>query len=181
IEIGECVRALERRENILYQWNFVRELKARMRRKDRFWPGLFDLTHLRSIRTVREFDNAYTAPHFGFEDADDYYYRASAMRIIERIRVPTLIITAEDDPFVPSRPFYDSKITGNRCIDAVVCAHGGHCGFIGERSREEDDGYWAEWQIVDFAWKHRPPTLERRRDAPSAAAQIPDPSLTLRA
>src|SRR5207302_4317019 len=103
IEIGECVRALERRENFFYQWNFVRDLKRRMRRKDRFRPGLFDLKKLRDIRTVRDFDEAYTAPYFGFKDAEDYYYRASAMRIVDRICLPTLVIAAEDDPFVPSR------------------------------------------------------------------------------
>src|SRR4029077_12179680 len=52
IEISECVRALERRGNALYQWNFVKDLKRRMRRKDRFWPGLFDLSKLGRIKTV---------------------------------------------------------------------------------------------------------------------------------
>jgi len=149
IEIGECVKALERRENVLYQWNFVKDLKRRMRRKERFWPGLFDLTHLSRIRTVREFDDAYTAPYFGFNGADDYYYRASAMRIIDRIRVPTLIITSKDDPFVPSQPFLDPKVTGNRHIELALCEHGGHCGFVGDAS-DDDDGYWAEGRIVDF-------------------------------
>src|SRR5206468_12079459 len=69
LEIGECVRALERRGNVLYQWNFVRDLKRRMRRKNRFWPGRYDISQLGRIRTVREFDEAYTAPHFGFKDA----------------------------------------------------------------------------------------------------------------
>ena len=73
-----------------------------MRRKDRFWPGQFDLSKLDRIRTVREFDEAYTAPYFGFNDAEDYYHRASAMRVVDRIRVPALVITAEDDPFVPA-------------------------------------------------------------------------------
>jgi len=149
IEIGECVAALERPENFLYEWNFVRELKKRMRRKDRFRPGLYDLTRLDAIRTVREFDDAYTAPHFGFRDAADYYYRASAMRIIDRIRIPALVITAEDDPFVPSRPFHDPKVTGNPYIELRLCEHGGHCGFVGPASGE-GDGYWAEGQIVDF-------------------------------
>jgi len=152
IEIGECVRALERRGNFIYQWNFVRELKKRMRRKDRFHPGRFDLSRLNTIHTVREFDDAYTAPHFGFKNADDYYFRASAMRIVDRIRVPTLIITAEDDPFVPSRPFRDPKVTRNPAIEVCVCEHGGHCGFVGP-STPGDDGYWAERQIVDFVMR----------------------------
>ena len=149
IEIGACVKALERPGNQLYQWNFVKDLKRRMRRKERFWPGRFDLSRLDRIRTVREFDEVYTAPHFGFNGADDYYYRASAMRIIERIRIPTLVITAEDDPFVPPAPFRDPKISSNPCIEVDLCAHGGHCGFVGAPSGE-DDGYWAETRIVDF-------------------------------
>jgi predicted alpha/beta-fold hydrolase len=149
IEIGECTRALERPENRVYQWNFVRDLKRRMRRKHRFDPGAFDVTKLDAIRTVREFDDVYTAPHFGFRGAEDYYRRASAMRVVDRIRVPALVITAEDDPFVPPQPFRDPQVTGNPHIDLRISAHGGHCGFIGPRS-DEDDGYWAETQIVDF-------------------------------
>ena len=102
MELEACVRALERRQNFVYQWNFVRGLKARMRRKVACHPGRFAIDRLDAIRTVRQFDEVYTAPHFGFRDATDYYHRASAMRVIDRIRVPALIITAEDDPFVPS-------------------------------------------------------------------------------
>jgi uncharacterized protein len=149
IEIGDCVKALEQPGNVLYQWNFVKDLKRRMRRKDRFWPGRFDLTKLQHVRTVREFDEMYTAPYFGFHGAEDYYHRASAMRIIERIRIPALVITADDDPFVPSQPFRDPKVAGNPCIQLAICEHGGHCGFVGPASAE-DDGYWAENQIVDF-------------------------------
>ena len=153
IEIEQCTRALERRENVLYQWNFVKDLKRRMRRKDQFRPGAYDLTKLNAIRTVRAFDDAYTAPHFGFRNAEDYYYRASSMRVVDRIRVPALVITAEDDPFVPSEPFHDPKVTSNPHIDLRLSAHGGHCGFVGPSSGD-DDGYWAEGQIVDFVARH---------------------------
>jgi predicted alpha/beta-fold hydrolase len=149
IEIEQCTRALERPENWIYEWNFVRDLKKRMRRKDRLYPGHYDIAALATVKTVRQFDQAVTAPHFGFRSASDYYHRASAMRVIDRIRVPALIITAEDDPFVPAEPFHDPKVTGNPHIDLHVLKHGGHCGFIGEHSGE-DDGYWAEKKILDF-------------------------------
>jgi predicted alpha/beta-fold hydrolase len=149
IEIEECTRALERPGNALYNWNFVKDLKRRMRRKEQLYPGRFDLTTLDAIRTVRQFDAAFTAPHFGFRSAEDYYHRASAMRVIDRIAIPALIITAEDDPFVPSQPFRDGKVTGNPHIELHLCAHGGHCGFVGARS-PGDDGYWAENTIIDF-------------------------------
>ena len=154
IEISQCTRALERRENVLYQWNFVKDLKRRMRRKARCRPGAFDLSRLGRVRTVRAFDETYTAPHFGFRDAEDYYHRASAMRVIDRVRIPALIITSEDDPFVPSKPFHDPKITRNPHIDLRLCAHGGHCGFVGPNASAEDDGYWAENQIVEFVARH---------------------------
>ncbi len=149
IEISQCVHALERPANVLYQWNFVRDLRRRMRRKERLRPGVFDLAKLGAIRTVREFDETYTAPYFGFRGAEDYYHRASAMRVIDRVRLPTLVITAEDDPFVPPEPFGDPRVTGNAHIDLRLCEHGGHCGFVGP-SAAENDGYWAENQVVDF-------------------------------
>src|SRR5262245_52881997 len=117
IEISECTRALERPENWIYEWNFVRDLRKRMRLKDRLFPGAFDVSRLNAIKTVRQFDEVITAPHFGFRSASDYYHRASAMRVIERIQVPALVITAEDDPFVPADPFRDPKVTGNPHID----------------------------------------------------------------
>ncbi len=175
LEIGECVRALERPDNRLYEWNFVRDLKRRMRRKNRAWPGTFDLTRLGRVRSVREFDETFTAPYFGFAGAEDYYYRASAMRVIDRVRVPALVITAEDDPFVPAAPCRDAKVTGNPCLDVRISAHGGHCAFVGPASGE-DDGYWAENQIVAFVERvargqgdHK--EEERRLEVPAERAE----------
>lgn len=161
LEISECVRALERRENFLYEWNFVRDLKRRIRRKADLRPGAFDLTRLKAVRTVRDFDEMFTAPHFGFLNAEDYYHRASAMRVVDRIRVPALIITADDDPFVPAGPFRHPRLTENPHVSVHVFEHGGHCGFVGPAS-SGDDGYWAESAIVDFVTAHA--------DGPRAAA-----------
>ena len=66
-----------------------------------------------------------------------------------KAQAPSLVITAEDDPFVPSPSFRDASITGNAHIDLRLCEHGGHCGFVGPASAEHD-GYWAEHQIVEF-------------------------------
>ena len=150
IELAECVRALERRHNFIYQWNFVRGLKARMRRKAAAHPGRFPLDRLVTVRTVRQFDEGFTAPHFSFADADDYYFRASAMRVIDRVHVPALVITAEDDPFVPAELFRDPRLRRNPQIKVIVTKHGGHCGFVSEANGGYD-GYWAERQIVEFA------------------------------
>jgi predicted alpha/beta-fold hydrolase len=151
LDLEACVRALERGSNFIYQWNFVRNLKKRMRRKQTCFPGGFDLSGLDAIRTVRQFDAAYTAPYFGFASAEDYYHRAAALRVIDRIAVPALIITAEDDPFVPHQSFRDPAIAANPNVTLVVTRHGGHCGFLAASSGDADDGYWAERQIVEFA------------------------------
>jgi predicted alpha/beta-fold hydrolase len=150
LEIGACVGALERRANVIYQWNFVRGLKRRMRRKAQTHPGRFPIERLRDVRTVRQFDEYFTAPHFGFAGADDYYHRASALRVIDRVRVPTLIITAEDDPFVPVEPFRNPALAANPNIRLIVTKHGGHCGFVTGGAAGEDC-YWAEERIMDFA------------------------------
>jgi predicted alpha/beta-fold hydrolase len=149
LDLQCCVDALERRENWLYEWNFVRNLKARLRRKAALWPGRFDVAPLARIRTVRQFDEAYTAPAFGFRDATDYYYRAAALRLVDRIRVPTLIVSAKDDPFVPPGQFDEPAVTGNPAITRVITEHGGHCGFV-EDLPGQDDGYWAERVAIGY-------------------------------
>ena len=153
VEIVRCIEALERPSNVIYQWNFVKDLRARMRRKASHWPDAFPMGRLRSVRTVRQFDDVFTAPHFGFAGAEDYYHRASAMRVVDRIRVPTLVITAKDDPFVPPDMFDAPALRNNPCITTIVTEHGGHCGFIGGPGTE-DDGYWAELSIVRYVLKH---------------------------
>ncbi len=76
-----------------------------MRRKARTLPELFDISGLWKVWSIRQFDDRYTAPHHGFAGASDYYHRASAMRVIDRVARPALIISAADDPFVPPEIF----------------------------------------------------------------------------
>jgi len=150
IDLAACVDAMERRGNWIYQWNFMRNLRARMIRKARVFPGSFDLAPLRRLRSIRAFDDTYTAPHHGFGDAANYYYQASALRVVDRIRIPSLIISAADDPFVPVSIFDAPEVRNNPNIRVEITPHGGHCAFVGERSADHD-GYWAETTIVQFA------------------------------
>jgi predicted alpha/beta-fold hydrolase len=152
MDLTVCVAALEEPQNRIYQWHFVRNLKRRMRRKANAFPGRFSLDALERIGTIRQFDEAYTAPYHGFRDAADYYYRASAMRVIGQIAIPALIITAADDPFVPPQPFRDPAVTGNPNITVELTPHGGHCGFV-EQPNAIYDGYWAERTIIEFISK----------------------------
>jgi len=143
IDLQACVDAIERPANALYEWNFVKGLRARLRRKAALWPGRFDLAPLKRIRTIRTFDDTYTAPLGGFGNAETYYHQASAARLIDRVRVPTLIISAEDDPFVPAHQFRRPEVVDNANIRVTLTANGGHCAFISR-------GYWAEETVVGF-------------------------------
>jgi uncharacterized protein len=148
IELETCVRAIERPSNFPYHWNFVRHIKARMRRKAALWPGRFDLAPLSRIWTIRAFDDQYTAPLNGFGDATTYYRQASARRIVERIPIPALVLTAADDPFVPLAQLEDPALPAHPYLTIRVESHGGHCGFVGPPSG--DDGYWAETSALRF-------------------------------
>jgi predicted alpha/beta-fold hydrolase len=148
IDLERCVSAIERRANIAYHFNFVRNLRARMRRKAECWPGVYDLRPLGSIWTIRKFDDVYTAPCHGFRGASHYYASESAIKVADRITVPALIIAAEDDPFVPTAQFQERAVRSNRHIAVSIERHGGHCGFAG--AVDDSDGYWAETTAVRF-------------------------------
>jgi len=150
LDLAACADALAEPQNFLYNRHFVKRLKKRMRYKAGLFPDLFPLdpASFRRIGTVRNFDDVVTARFCGFRDAAEYYARSSARNVIAAIRRPTLILTAQDDPFVPFRPFQNSAIQANPHITLVAPPHGGHCAFI---SQEAGPGrFWAESQIVEF-------------------------------
>ncbi len=136
--------------NWLYQQDFLYYLKRKIKAKQKLFPELYDTTGLRSIRTLEQYDARYVAPSFGFADVNDYYARASALPVINRIRTPTLIIHAADDPFIPIAPVRDAAVTGNPYILAIVTEHGGHVAFISADPVGEDR-FWAENRLVEFA------------------------------
>jgi hypothetical protein len=152
LDLAACVDAIERPENWLYQLRFVRDLKSRMRRKAKLFPGRFELNGLSRVRTLREFDDTITAPCSGYRGAADYYERASAMRVVQRIAVPTLILTSKDDPVVPIESFGVSEIAGNPQIQVRAAEFGGHCAFISRTNGAER--YWAEARVLEFCIAH---------------------------
>ena len=153
MDLALCVDALERPANLLYQFNFMRNLRGRMKRKAALFPDLYDLGKLRGVWTVRGFDDAYTAPMNGFGTASRYYDQASSLRVVDRIRVPTLVVTAANDPFVPPEQFTRPEVAGNPCVRVVITEDGGHCAFVAEPDAAHD-GYWAEHALVEWAKHH---------------------------
>jgi len=130
----------------------VRSLMERYRYKARLFPERYTVNGPARVRSVREFDDVITAPAFGFRDADDYYYRSSALRVIPRISIPTLIIAARDDTFVPFETFLDPAVASNPNITLLAPQHGGHCAFLSRAAG--DERFWAEARIVEFCRQH---------------------------
>lgn len=148
LDLSACADALERRDNLLYQRHFVAGLMARYARKAKMLPERYSRNGFGPIRTVREFDHAITAPYFGYCDAEEYYEAAGAKRVVGQVRVPMLMITAEDDPFVPYVSFLAAGVDRNPAIRFLAPEHGGHCAFISDKGGAER--FWAEQRIVEF-------------------------------
>ncbi len=150
IDLAQASLLLERPANFVYEQHFLWNLKRRIHRKRSIFPAQYTTRGLWRVHRLRAFDDRYTAPHNGFRDAADYYERASAIHVIPAIAVPTLVISAEDDPFIPAAPFRDPRVTGNRNVEVMLTPCGGHCAFLA-RPCADHDGYWAEWKVIEFA------------------------------
>jgi uncharacterized protein len=153
LDLAASADALERRENYLYQRRFVAGLMARYARKAALFPQIYATDGpgkdaLGKIRSVRQFDDVITAPCFGFRDAQEYYESASARKVVGQVAVPTLMITAQDDPFVPYESLLAALVTENPLIEFVAPDHGGHCGFVSRHRGAER--FWAEARIAEF-------------------------------
>jgi len=149
MDLAASADALHDPANRLYELYFLFNLRRRMIQKARLFPGHFDVGRMRGMRSLRDFDHQITAYYCGFSGADDYYSRAAAANVIEHIAVPALILHAANDPFIRVTPETRQKIAANPNIAFVETEDGGHCSFVGRRS-SDDDGYWAENQIVNF-------------------------------
>src|SRR5713226_2090089 len=152
LDLAAGADALALPGNSIYEWNFLRDLRKRLRRKAQLFPDRYRLDGIGRIRTLREWDDVITAPHCGYRDANDYYARASPLRVAGNIGVPTLILVAQDDPFIPFEPFRDPAIVQNPNITVVAPQHGGHCAFISNADGEER--FWAEARVVEFCLRH---------------------------
>lgn len=149
LELAACMELLERPSNRMYEWYFMAGLRKRMRSKARLFPHIYDPGALRGMWRLRSFDDHYTGPHNGYRDAADYYHRAAAMRVVDRIRIPALLVTSEDDPFIAVEPFRAPRVQSNPAVSVIITRYGGHCGFI-ENPEGDYDGYWAEQTAVEF-------------------------------
>jgi uncharacterized protein len=149
VDMQPSADALHLPRNRAYEWNFLRNMLRRYRRKVKMAPETFSLAKCKLVRSIRTYDEYIVAPNSGFAGADDYYHRAASARIIAQIAVPTLILHALDDPFIRMLPETRAEILANPAIELVETQHGGHCGFLAPASAV-DDGYWAESTLMRF-------------------------------
>jgi predicted alpha/beta-fold hydrolase len=154
MDLAASADALHERANRIYEYYFLMQLFRRMRAKARHFPGAFDLSRMRGVKTLRQFDDRITAYYCGFEGADDYYARAAAANVVDRIAVPALIIHAANDPFIRMRDETRGKILANPNITYIETEDGGHCAFVGVADGNGDDGRWAEREVVEFVRGH---------------------------
>jgi predicted alpha/beta-fold hydrolase len=149
IDLGPSADALHAPQNRIYELKFVRDLLARYRRKVALFPQAYDPARADGISSIRVFDDRITAFYSAFTGADDYYFRAAAARVLDRIAVPTLLLNAADDPFLRILPDSRQQIVANPNITFIESPYGGHCAFLATPS-DGYDGYWAEHTLLHF-------------------------------
>lgn len=150
-DLAASADALHEPANRLYEYYFLMKLFRRFRQKVKLFPANFDPSRLQGISSLRKFDDRITAFYCGFTGADDYYARASAANVIDRIAVPALVIHAANDPFIRLRPETRQRMLANPHITYIETEDGGHCAFVAQRNGGgSDDGRWAEREVVEF-------------------------------
>jgi predicted alpha/beta-fold hydrolase len=158
IDLAACVRQLDKPSNVIYARRFVSRLKERVRVKERLTPGLFDLSGLDLVRNIYDFDDRFTAQAFGFGTADNYYATQSSSQFLARIRVPTLLVQAKDDPLIPFSVYDHPAFSTNPNLRLIAVEHGGHLGFI-SKTRPR---FWLDQVLVNWVLE-----AQRVRRAPS--------------
>ena len=147
-DLSAGITTLEHGLGPIYQRYFLRKLRRKVRLKASILRACVDVDALLAARSLRRFDDLATAPLHGFADSADYYLRASSKAFLDAIRVPTLLIHAADDPFLPSSAIPRAEVQANPHLDAIFPDHGGHVGFVS--GPPWAPGFWAEQTAAAF-------------------------------
>lgn len=139
---------LDRPANRFFRNHYLRGLRRIIRAKEACLRDHVDLQALTRVRHIRDFDELFTAPLGGFRDAMDYYVQASSAPLLGKIRVPTLLLHAEDDPMLPADPLFSPGCHDNPFLTVGITESGGHVGFV--QAEPELDRAWAEHRGIEF-------------------------------
>ena len=149
VDLAAAGLALDRGLNrLLYTRHFLSTLKPKSLAKLEVFPGIYDGASLRAARSFRQFDGIVTAPLHGFRDTDDYWSRASSAPWLERIRVPTLMINARNDPFLPERELLAATRRAPPNVMLEFPRTGGHAGFVAGRFPGRQT--WLAQRLLEF-------------------------------
>jgi predicted alpha/beta-fold hydrolase len=153
-DLARSSKAIDTGFSRLYQWNFLRSLRRKAGEKLRQHPGICTEDSLERLSTMWEFDDRFTAPLHGFRDAEDYYSRSSSISFLAKIRRPTLLLSALDDPFHPREVLRDVKAIAdaNPFITTEFHERGGHVGFVGGAPWRPT--YYVESRVGSFLENH---------------------------
>jgi predicted alpha/beta-fold hydrolase len=146
VQLGASARRLGEARNRVYEVRFLRVLRRTLETKRRLMPELFGRLTRDRIASIYEFDDRITAPAFGFRDADDYYARCSSAAYLAKVRVPALLLQADDDPFIPAETYDDPVFDQNPNLQLIRTPHGGHVAFLAKAAPR----FWAEFQALRF-------------------------------
>jgi predicted alpha/beta-fold hydrolase len=149
-DLRACADALDGPDFMarVYREHFLRSLRRKATRTARTHPGVLDRHRVRTVRTLRAYDDLVTAPLGGFADAEDYWARSSCARYLAAVRTPTLILSAEDDPIVPGACIPRHIISANPLLEACILPQGGHVGFVAGSALAPN--YLGEGLVVDY-------------------------------
>ena len=146
IDLAASVERLARPRNYFYQRRFLQRLRERVVKRHPMAPEFYPLEPLAQVRTIRDFDHLYTARIFGFGTADRYYETQSSRQFLERIRVPTLLLHAKDDPLVPFSSYQHPAVGLNPLVRLMALEHGGHLGFLARGEKR----FWLDHVLRDW-------------------------------
>ncbi|MFD2037597.1 YheT family hydrolase [Belliella marina] len=143
---SSCTK-ISSRENMVYSKRFLITLKEKIAKKSLLFPNEIQANLLRKIKTLKDFDDHFTGPIHGFKDAHDYYEQNSSLHFLDKINIPTLILNAQNDPFLSKECFPASLGNSLPNIWMEFPKHGGHVGFSPRKLKEI---YWSEKRAFEF-------------------------------
>lgn len=149
-DLTDAAAALAKPANALYMKNFLKSLHLKIRAKQHRYPEALNDAQYHRIRTFEQFDDRYTAPIHGFAGARDYWTKCSSRPWLEHIRVPTLIVNAQDDPFLAGGCYPVDECRRNPDVTLEIKRYGGHVGFV---NFNHEGRYWSEMRALAFIRK----------------------------
>ena len=146
VDLYAGAKELSKLKNRIYSNRFLKTLKEKIRLKHNQYPEDVNIERLKEVNSLIDFDEIFTSSINGFENARDYYSKCNSKQFLMDIRIPTLIINARDDPFMPSSCYPVAEAKESKYLNLMTPSYGGHVGFFDPRKKY----YWHEEQILDF-------------------------------